>query len=94
MKWMAVIVLLAIALSIVIPPSLSMMIADKGHSRIGTLDVCHSAAPALSSDGDMPCMNETVCRPLRLAVYEVSRISSPRCKSLFIAFQEERPPKV
>jgi hypothetical protein len=94
MRWQAIIVLLAVALSIVVPPSLSLTIADGGHSMIGTLDVCHSAAPALSSNGEMPCVNECPCRPLPLAQKKVSEIANPPFKPLLIAFQDERPPKV
>ena len=86
-------VLLAVALSIIVPPSLSLTIADGGHSMIGTLDVCHSATPALSSNGDMPCVNECPCNFFPFAQHAVSEIVSPPSKPLFIAFQDERPPK-
>jgi hypothetical protein len=94
MRWKAIIVLLAVALSIVVPPSLSLMIADGGHPLIGTLDVCHSATPALSSHGDMPCLNECPCCPFPLAQIKVAEITNPPFKPLLLAFQDERPPKV
>lgn len=94
MKWKAIIVLLAIALSIIVPPSLSLTIADGGHAVIGTLDVCHSATPALSSNGDMPCVNECPSYPFPLALHKASEIVNPSNKPLLIAFQDERPPKV
>jgi hypothetical protein len=94
MRWQAVIVLLAILLSIVLSPALSLTIADGGHSMIGTLDVCHSATPALSSNGDMPCLNECPRCPFPLAQHKASEIVNPPCKPLLIAFQDERPPKV
>jgi len=93
MRWKAIIVLLAVALGIIVPPSLSLTLADGGHSAIGTLDVCHSATPALSSNGDMPCVNEHPCYPASLAKHKASEIVNPPCKPLFIAFQDERPPK-
>jgi hypothetical protein len=94
MRWQAIIVLLAVALSIVVPPSLSLTIADGGHAMIGTLDVCHSTAPALSSNGEMPCVNECPCHPLPLAQKKVPEIANSLFKPLLIAFQDERPPKV
>jgi hypothetical protein len=94
MRWKAIIVLLTIALSIIVPPSLSVTIADGGHSMIGTLDICHSATPALSSNGDMPCVNECQCNPVPLAQHKAFEIVNPPCKPLLIAFQDERPPKV
>jgi hypothetical protein len=94
MRWQAVIVLLAIALSIVVPPSLPLMIGQGGQASIGTLDVCHSSLPALASNGNMPCVSECPCRPLPLAQKKVSEIANPPFKPLLIAFQDERPPKV
>ncbi len=94
MRWQAVIVLLAIALSIVGPPSLPMTFLHDGHSAIGILDVCHSSTPALSTSGDMPCMSECPCRPLPLPQNAFAELVNPRFKPFFIAFQDERPPKV
>ncbi len=94
MRWQAITVLLAIMLSIVVPPSLPMMIIHDGHASIGTLDVCHSSTPALSANGDMPCMGECLCRSLPLTKTGVVEIVNPPFKPFFIAFQDERPPKV
>lgn len=62
MKWKSVLILLSIALSIVLPPSFPLLSDHGATAAIGTLDVCHSAMPALSSNGDMPCVNECACR--------------------------------
>jgi hypothetical protein len=93
MKWQAVIVLLAITLSIVVPPSLPFLSGHGAMASIGTLDVCHSATPALSSNGDMPCVNECPCRPLPLAQNKVIIVPNSHLSPYFIAFQDERPPK-
>lgn len=94
MKVQAVMILLAIALSIVVPPSLSLTAtAHGGQAMLGTLDVCHAATPALASNGDMPCMNEGMCCPLPLAQYKAPEIANPPFQPFFIAFQDERPPK-
>ena len=92
MRWQSIILLLAITLSIVVPPSLQL--AGRGaQAAIGTLDVCHSATPALSSDGEMPCLTECSGSPLPLALQEVIHLLSLPDTSIFIAFQDERPPK-
>jgi hypothetical protein len=93
MKWSALIVLLAIALSSVVPPSLPYLSDHGAMAAIGTLDVCHSAMPALSGNGDMPCMNECPCRHLPLAESKYSEFIIPPFKPLLIAFQDERPPE-
>jgi hypothetical protein len=94
MKSQAVIVLLAIALTIAIPPSFSLTCGDAGHAMIGTLDICHSATPALSSSGSMPCIQQCPCNPLPLALQGTSQIVNLRFKPVITAFDDERPPKV
>ena len=93
MKLKAVIVLLALGLSIALPPSLSLLTAHNGQAAIVTLDVCHAATPALSSNGEMPCVNECTFDVLPLSRNMVAEISNSRCKPFFISFQDERPPK-
>jgi hypothetical protein len=93
MKWQALIVLLAISLSIVVPSSLPFLSDHGAMAAIGTLDVCHSAIPALSSNGDMPCMSECPCRPLPLELYKIAVIVNPLFKPSALSFQDELPPK-
>jgi hypothetical protein len=59
MRLFAVIILLSLTLGILVPPVLSMTFAQDGVPCIGTLDVCHSAVPALASCGEMPCVNQS-----------------------------------
>jgi hypothetical protein len=93
MKWQAVIVLLAIALSIFVPPSLSLTSGQNGHAMIGTLDLCHKGNPALSVSGNMPCVSESSCHFLPLSLQEISEIVNPRIRPFFIVFQDDHPPK-
>ncbi len=93
MRRLALIVLLAIAFSMVIPPAVSLTMSDSGKAIIGTLNVCGPATPALSSNGEMPCMNECRFHPLSLAGTEVLQISNSPLLSFFFASQDERPPK-
>jgi hypothetical protein len=93
MRWQSILVLLAIALSIAVPPALSLMSAQGGQVEIGTLDVCHSATPALSSNSDLPCINAGMNQPLPLGLSKVSAVAAPRFKPCSLAFQDERPPK-
>jgi hypothetical protein len=94
MRWQAVIILLVITFGIVGPPTLSMIVLHDGHTTIGTLDVCHSSTPALSTSGDMPCMSECLFQSLPLNQNAVVELANPRFKPFFISFQDERPPKV
>lgn len=91
MRWQAIIILVVVLLGIVVPPSLPFTTGNE--QAIGSLDICHDAAPALSSNGDMPCINECSSCPLPLARYAVLESVNPSVKPLFIASQDERPPK-
>lgn len=93
MRWKAVIVLLAVVIGIVVPPSLPLMTAHEVQASIGTLDVCHKAAPALFSQGDMPCVNECPCHPLPLGSITVPDAVSSSFKPLLLTHQDERPPQ-
>jgi hypothetical protein len=93
MKWQAIIILLAIALSIVVPSSLPFLSDQGAMAAIGTLDICHSSTPALSSTGDMPCISGSSCNPLPLALEDTIKIVPLLSKPYFIANQDERPPK-
>jgi hypothetical protein len=93
MKWKAVLILVSIVMSIIIPPVLPVMTADGGNTLIGTLDVCHSSTPALSSNGTVPCINECACNHLPLAqIIAVGMMNTP-LKATLLVFQVERPPK-
>jgi hypothetical protein len=93
MKWQAFIVLLAIALSIVASPAFPFLSDHGAKVEIGTLDVCHSATPALFSNGEMPCVNVGVSLPLPLALNSITEIVNPPLHPFHIAFQDELPPK-
>jgi hypothetical protein len=93
MKWQAIIILLAIALSIVVPPSLPFLSDQGAMAAIETLDICHSTTSALSSNGDMPCITGCPCNPLPLALEGTMNIVTLLSKPHFIANQDERPPK-
>ena len=93
MKWQAVIVLLAIAISVLVPPSLSLTVAHNVRAEIGALDVCHSTTPALSSNGEMPCVTECSCHPLYVTLNTIVEPMSSSFKPLLFALQDERPPK-
>lgn len=91
MRWQAIIVLLSVLLGIVVPPALPFTSGNE--QTIGMLDLCHDAAPALSSNGDMPCVNECASCPLPLAHSAVLEPLDPTVKPLLITSQDERPPK-
>ncbi len=93
MKCQAVLILFSIVLGIIIPPVMPAFSGNGNHAVLGTLDVCHSAMPALSSNGDMPCMNECPCMHPPLEQSAAAAITViPFKPSLFVSL-DERPPK-
>ncbi len=93
MRSQAAIVLIAIVFSIVAPPALPLITGKSGQPTIGTLNICHSATPSLAAGGQTPCVNEYQYNPRPFLQDQVSQMGDPIVKPLFIAFQDERPPK-
>jgi hypothetical protein len=93
MKWNAVIVLVAILIGIVVPPSLPLIIAIGEQASLGELDVCHSATPALSSNGEMPCVPGITSKlPIYLSI-TTSDSFYPVITEVVFAAPNEQPPK-
>ncbi len=94
MKFQAITVLLAIVISILAPPLVPYQPLAARQSQIGTLDVCHSAIPALSSQGEMPVLTtHFACITQATDVITVA-VTDPQLLSSLTIFPEERPPKI
>ena len=93
MKWKALIVLLAIAFSVVLPPSLPYLSDNGAIAAIGTLDVCHSATPALSSNGDMPCVTASICIAAPLLAESTNDSLQKTYSELILSSRNEQPPR-
>ncbi len=93
MRWQAVIVLLAIAVGAIVPPSFNLTIGHDCQAELGTLDLCHSGTPAISANGDMPCMKEGSYLPLPPARAKVHAEANSPVNPASMAFQDERPPE-
>lgn len=94
MKRLAVIVLLANILSFFAPVSFSVMLSGDGHLMLGTLDVCHSATPALSSHGELLYLNEYPYQLLSPLPGLTAPLASPTRQTYLFGLQDELPPKV
>lgn len=93
MRWQALIVLIAIIVSTVSPPFLPQIFAKEGKSMIGILNVCHSATPALSSNGDMPCVNECTCSQVPAPFVTSSKSPHSFLTQMPFPKLDEHPPK-
>jgi len=93
MRWQSLIVLMAIAVSAVASPSLPLTIAYDRESMIGVFNVCQSVTPVLSSNGDMPCVNERPCSHVPVPFISCSESLHPVTTQMLFPKMNEHPPK-
>ncbi len=93
MKWQAVIVLLAIALTILVPPALPQTSAQGRPAQIGTLDVCHAATPALAANSEMPCIATVVSVHRPVMFIAIAASQKPFFLLSLFNIDTEHPPK-
>jgi hypothetical protein len=92
MRMKSVIVLLAIAFSILSPLSLHLTIAQ-GHASIEGLDVCHAGSLALSPGQEAPCVSEPLFEPCLPSHIDSTMIVDATPRVFLTVFPEEHPPK-
>ncbi len=94
MKWVSVLLLIVLAFTVLAPlSSFSFVIVEKGHNLIGNLDVCNSAAPGLSSNGEMPCVSVCPCSTVPPVSISASESVPQRFIALIFTAPNEHPPK-
>jgi hypothetical protein len=94
MKWVTFILLVVLTLTVLAPLSPITLIIDRQEQPLlGNLDVCNSAAPALSSNGEMPCVNITASTlPFSLSITTSDQFHPLFTEVVFTA-PNEQPPK-
>lgn len=95
MKWATVMLLLVLAFTVLTPvSSFSLFIAaEHGDEALATLDVCHSAAPALSSNGEMPCLQMTAMSIIPAVFITFHETAHPVFTELILTTRNEQPPQ-
>lgn len=94
MKWVSIILLVVLAFTVLAPlSSFSLTIVQKGSSFLDNLDVCHSAAPALSSSGEMPCISLCPCSAVPTVSISNNRPVKLLLTDLMFTAPNEHPPK-
>ncbi len=94
MKWVTINLLVVLAFTVLAPLSPFALILDRQEQPLlGNLDVCNSAAPALSSNGEMPCVSiHTSQLPLYLTI-TASDTFHPLFTEVVFTAPNEQPPK-
>ena len=95
MKWVSIILLVVLTFTVLAPMTLfSFLVADDGRSVLTNLDVCHSAAPALSSNGEMPCVSAYPFSFAPAVSIWTKEPAYPLFTELILTTRSERPPQV
>lgn len=95
MKWATIMLLLVLAFTVLTPvSSFSLFIAPEHGSEVfADLDVCHSAAPALSSNGEIPCLHMTATSIIPVEFVAFHETTYPVFAELILATRNEQPPQ-
>jgi hypothetical protein len=91
-KWQTLIVVVAIAFSVLSPLSVHLTI-EYGQASIGSFDICHSGSLGVSVNHEMPCSIENPYELIPLSSLERAENPSAVISPFSIAFLDERPPK-
>lgn len=88
-------ILLVVLLLTALSPLSALTFPVKGHEEpvLGTLDVCRSASPALSSNGSMPCMSECPATHVPAQIVAVAQCCIPLFSQFLLPSQNDRPPQ-
>jgi len=92
MKLHAVILLVAILAGFFAPQALSFPLHHQGKAAIGTLDVCSHAAPAVSTGGEMPCVQSSADLVPLQQDFAVLAVSESVLLPIPFSSDTERPP--
>jgi len=94
MRWVTFILLVVLAFTVLAPMTAFTLInLNDGRSFLGNLDVCHSAAPALSSNGEMPCVSACPCSSVPMVPISSVAPSPQFFTEILLASRNEQPPR-
>jgi len=93
MRSVTIILLVVLAFTVLAPMTLfTLTIVNDEGSFFGNLDVCHAATPALSSNGEMPCVNSSSSKiPLYLSIMTSDSFHPLFTEVVFTAPNEQPP---
>jgi hypothetical protein len=95
MKWATVTLLIVLAFTVLTPlSSFSLFVAvEHGGEVFSNLDVCHSSTPALSSNGEMPCVPMTATGIIPAVFVTFNETAHPVFTELILTTRNEQPPQ-
>jgi hypothetical protein len=94
MRSLSILLLIVFAVTLVTPlSSFSLDRTGKDCDMLSTLDVCNSAAPALSSNGEMPCVHMTANGIIHVVFVTFHETTCPVFTELILTTRNEQPPQ-
>lgn len=94
MRSVTFILLAVIVVMIFAPMTLfTPMAVNDGRSFLGNLDVCHSATPAIASNGEMPCVTASICIATPLLTESFNYSLQKVFLELILSSRNEQPPR-
>jgi hypothetical protein len=94
MRSVSFMLLAVIVVTIFAPMTLfTPMAVNDGRSFLGNLDVCHSATPAVSSNGEMPCVAASICSAAPLLTASSHYALQKVFLELILSSRNEQPPR-
>jgi hypothetical protein len=94
MKRVSFALLVILAFTVLAPMAMFTFPAiDNGNTFLGTLDVCRTATPALSTGGEMICIGACVYRPVPALVVSVQKPCAQLFVELILSSRNEQPPR-
>jgi hypothetical protein len=94
MRSITFILLIVLAFTVLAPmASFTIITVNDGRSFLGNLDICHAAAPALSSNGEMPCLPIAVHSAIPSLSMTDREPGNPLFTELILTTRNEHPPR-
>ena len=95
MRSVSFILLFVLAVSVLGPGTFSFVVSCAEHEDVlGALDVCHRSAPALSSGGEMPCVQSSPFQASPPLSACISAHCTPLLSELIVLSLKEHPPEI
>lgn len=95
MRLKSVLILIVLGLSVISSSAITVPASPFSNGTfLVTLDVCHSANPAVSANSDMPYLHEISNQPFVLEHVIAHKSVDSVLKQFVIVFPKEHPPKV
>ena len=94
MRYVSFLLLIVLTVTVLGPGSFLVSVpCEENGDVLETMDVCHRSAPALSTGGEMPCVQCSSCLPQPLLSVRAGFSPSPLFGEFIVISVKEHPPE-